>query len=48
MKENIGEYLTTLGKGKDFLSLKEMEENILVALTVWKVKLLCVSRCIQN
>lgn len=47
MKENIGEYLTTLGKGRDFLSLKEMEENILVVLTV-KLELLCVSRCIQN
>lgn len=51
MKESIGEYLTTLIKGKDFLSLKEVEEmkeNTLVALTVWKVKLLCVSRSIQN
>lgn len=47
MKENIGEYLTTLGKGKEFLSLKEMEENILVVLPV-ELELLCVSRCIQN
>lgn len=37
MKENTGEYLTTFTEGKDFLSLKEMEErkeNMLVALTV--------------
>lgn len=37
MKENAGGYLTTLTKGKDFLSLKEMEErkeNTVVALTV--------------
>lgn len=37
MKENAGEYLTTLTKGKDFLNLKEMEErkeNAVVALTV--------------
>lgn len=47
MKENIGEYLTTLGKGRDFLSLKETEENILVVLTV-KLELLCVSRYIWN
>lgn len=37
MKENAGEYLTTLTKGKDFPNLKEMEErkeNAVVALTV--------------